>query len=103
MTIKMFRLITGEDIITTVKENLQPNESQVVMETPIHVMIQPQGEQMGISFVPYMPMIDGNVIVNKTSIICEGTPEPNLEQEYNTRFGSGIVIAGANAIPNIKL
>lgn len=103
MTIRLFRLITGEDIITTVKETLSPNNDQVIMEKPIHIMIEPQGDKMGISFVPYMPMIEGDVIVNKSSIISEGNPEPNLAQEYNTRFGSGIVIAGANSVPNIKV
>lgn len=101
MNIKLFRLITGEDIITEVKENLYPSETQVILEKPVQIVLQKDGEQMSVAFVPYMPMINGDVIVNKNAIVSEGNPDPELVSEYNRRFGSGIVLAGADALAQL--
>lgn len=103
MTVKVFRLVTGEDIISSVKENLYPNPDQIILDNPAQIMLQRQGDQMGVAVAPYMPLISGDVILNKSAIVSEGIPDTQMENEYNSKFGSGIVIAAANSVPNIQI
>lgn len=102
MTVKVFRMLTGEDIITTVKESISPEVSdKVIMQDPAQIILQKQGEQVGVAIAPYLPLIDGEVEVYKTAIVAEGIPDQALINEYNVKFGSGLVVA--NTMPNIKL
>ena len=94
MTIKIFKLLTGEDLISEVKETLSDNPDVVVLENPASIIIQrsEDGRGVGVGIAPYAPLIEGDVTLQKTSITSSGIPDPKLEQEYRTRFGSGIVI-----------
>lgn len=102
MTVKIFRLVTGEDMISGVKESLVESKDTVTLDKPAVLVVQRQGEQMGVAIAPYAPFIDGDVILHKTAIVSEGTPDQKLANEYNARFGSGIVVAPANAIQNLN-
>ena len=94
MTIKIFRLLTGEDIISDTKESLSQPQDVVVLDNPASIIIQrsEDGQRVGVGIAPYAPLIEGDIILQKSSIVSSGTPDPKLEQEYRTRFGSGIVI-----------
>ena len=98
MTIKIFKLITGEDMITSVKENLTPTPGTYVLDNPAVLVVQRNGDQMGVALAPYAPFIDGDITLNKTAIVSEGNPDQKLANEYNARFGSGIVVAPASAL-----
>ena len=102
MTIKIFRLITGEDLISDVKESLSPTDI-IVLDNPavISLMTNKEGTAMNVGIAPYMQMIAGDVSLHRSSIVAEGIPDPNLEQEYRSRFGSGIVLAPASALNQI--
>lgn len=102
MTVKAFRLVTGEDIISKVKETLQPNNDSVTLDNPAQIILQRNGDNVGVALAPYMPLIAGDVIIHNTAIVSQGIPDTQLENEYNAKFGSGIVIAPANAVPNIQ-
>lgn len=98
MTVKVFRLITGEDLISNVKEQLTENKEQVILDNPAQIILQKQGDQVGVAVAPYMPLIDGDVYLNKTAIVSMGNPDRQMENEYNIKFGSGLVVAGADAL-----
>lgn len=102
MTVKLFRLVTGDDIIATVKEPLFPNESQILLETPAVIVLQKTAEGVGVAVAPYMPMVDGVVTLNRSAIVSEGIPDAQLVNEYNVRFGSGLVVAQAGSVPNLR-
>jgi hypothetical protein len=94
MTIKLFRLITGEDLISDVKENLSESPDFITLDNPAVISIVPNREGTGASvgIAPYMPMIDGDVTLSRAAIISQGQPDEKLEDEYRQRFGSGIVV-----------
>lgn len=101
MTVKVFRMLTGEDIISTVKESLSPEVSdKVILQDPAQIILQKNGDQVGVAIAPYLPLIDSDVSVYKTSIVAEGIPDQALINEYNVKFGSGLVVA--NTMPPIK-
>lgn len=104
MTVKLFRLITGEDLITEVKENLFPSEHLITLDNPAVIALQPSkdGQNVGVGIAPYMPLVGGDVILHRQSIVAEGAPDEKLENEYRSRFGSGIVVAPASVLNNIK-
>lgn len=94
MTIKIFRLITGEDLITSVKENLSPSVDVVLLEKPAVIMLtQSEDGKAAVGIAPYFPMANaGDIQLRISSIVAEGYPDEQLEQEYSMRFGSGLIV-----------
>ena len=91
--IKVFKMINGEEIISKVTSG---SESGFWLEDPATIMLQPtQGGGMGVGIAPYMPYAQGKVYLYKTAIAAEGTPDIQMENEYNRVFGSGIQIVSA--------
>ena len=102
MTVKVFRLLTGEDIISEVKESINPAPSdKVILKDPAQIVLQQKGEQVGVAIAPYLPLIETDVELYKTAIVAEGIPDQQLINEYNVKFGSGLVVA--NTMPIIQI
>lgn len=98
MTVKVFRLITGEDLISGIKERIEDNKEHYILDNPAVIVVQETKEGMQVGLVPYLPLINGDIYLNKSLIVGEGNPDTQMENEYSRRFGSGIVLAGANAL-----
>ena len=97
MTVKAYRLISGEDIIADVDIEIDgytfKNPAQIVMQ-------QTQDGRVGAAFAPFAPYAkDNKVLMYPDSVVGEMELDIKLINEYNRIFGSGIVIAGANEIP----
>jgi hypothetical protein len=91
MTVKAFKLVSGEDIIADAVIN---GEKELVLKSPAVIVVQrSEGGQVGVGLQPYTPFAAGNVTLYKTSLIAEFEADMNLVNEYNRIFGSGIVIA----------
>ncbi len=91
MTVKAFKLVSGEDIIADAVIN---GEKELVLKNPAVIVVQrSEGGQVGVGLQPYTPFAAGNVTLYKTSLIAEFEADMNLVNEYNRIFGSGIVIA----------
>lgn len=95
MTVKLFRLITGEDLISKVKSE---TDTAYTLDAPAVIMLQDNGDKVGVGIAPYMPMIEGNIYLYKDNVVADGSPNIQLENEYNVRFGSGLVVASAGSI-----
>jgi hypothetical protein len=97
MTVKAYRLITGEDIIADVELDHNgytfSNPAQVVMQ-------QTQDGRVGAAFAPFAPYAkDGKILFYKDFVIGEMELDVKMINEYNRIFGSGIMIAAANEMP----
>lgn len=98
MTIKVFRMINGEELIASVK-----SETDGGFETtkPASIMLQqtPDGK-MGVGIAPYMPYANGDIFIYRSAVAAEALPDVAMENEYNRIFGSGIQIvsAGTNLV-----
>lgn len=98
MTIKLYRLVTGEDVISDVKERLEDNPNDdIILDNPATIMIQ-QGKDgnVGVGIAPYGPLMRGDVRLKRSAVVAEGLPDEKLESEYRVRFGSGIVVPPMN-------
>lgn len=101
MTVKVFRLITGEDLISNLKERMEQTNDVYILDNPAVIIAQKTETGVQVGLAPYLPLIGEDVHLNKSSIVAEGRPDIQLENEYNSRFGSGIVVA--NTMPKIQI
>ena len=89
MTVRIFKLVTGEDIIASATERA----ADFALKSPAVIMLQNTENGMSVAIAPYAPMIEKNLLLYKTAIVSFGEPDLQLENEYNVRFGSGLILA----------
>lgn len=83
MNIKIFKLVSGEEIITKVFEDV-PLQSFIIIEKPRSIQPIPQGpNQFGIGLLPYMiTNADGQIKLYRTAISGECDAPPDVEKVY---------------------
>jgi hypothetical protein len=82
----LLRLTTGEELVA--KKLVNGNYAHVAC-------LLPNG-QGGIAIMPWMPYVKGTqeatgVSISQSVIVFEGEPVADLENEYKSNFGSGII------------
>ena len=97
MTVKVYRLITGEDIIS----DAEKDQNVYVLKKPAQIVVQQTEDgRVGAAFAPFAPFAKDNVVrIYEHGIIGEIELDIKLINEYNRIFGSGIIVASANDIP----
>ena len=98
MNVKLLRLKSGEDIIADV--TLVDTEDTIKLENPAILMPMgdPKGGQMQMGFGPWAPFSDQKEFeIPRDWLVFISTPGKDLLNQYNTMFGSGIVV------PNMKV
>lgn len=97
--VKCVKLISGDEIIADVSEFDDGN--LVVLSKPLLIMMVPQGQnnQFGIGLAPFCPYAkDGIVPIRGGAIVSIFDPEVGMLNEYNSRYGSGLVIPESKLI-----
>jgi hypothetical protein len=100
MTVKVYKLINGEEIIGEVFNS--PMMDPIELKSPAQIVLQRTEQGMGVAIAPYMPYASGNIKLHKHAVASECEPDVNLVNEYNKIFGSGIQIAPASALAGLK-
>lgn len=79
----VMKLTTGEEIITKVVEE---SAEEYVIEKPLQMVIGAQGPQ----FAPFMMMADpdSKIPLAKRSVIVSASPNPKLEEQYESLTSS---------------
>lgn len=97
MSVKVCKLITGEDVIADV----ELNHNGYTFNNPALIVVQQtQDGRVGAAFAPFAPYAkDNKVLIFKDYVIGEMEIDVKLINEYNRIFGSGIMIASANDMP----
>jgi hypothetical protein len=90
MSIKVFKLINGEELIGEV---FNTYADHFEMKNPAVIVMQQTNDGLGVALAPYMPYATGNTQLMKQAIASQATPDVKMENEYNRIFGSGIQIA----------
>lgn len=98
MNVKVFKLISGEEIISEVTSG---SDSGWHLDKPATIMLQQTDRGVGVGIAPYMPYAAGKVYLYKHCVASEADPDPNMTNEYNRVYGSGIQIAAAGSIPGL--
>ena len=91
--VKLLRLKSGEDVIADV--TLVDTEDTIKLENP--AMLMPTGQQQGghmlMGFGPWAPFSDDkNFEIPRDWLVYISTPNKDLLNQYNSVFGSGIVV-----------
>jgi hypothetical protein len=99
MTVKVYRLLSGEEIIGDV----EIDQNGYHFTNPAAIVVQQQQDgRVGAAFVPFAPYAkDNKVLIYKSAIAGEIEVDVKLSNQYNSIFGSGIVVASANEMPSI--
>lgn len=95
MTVKVFKLISGEELIAEVTSG---SAEGYFLETPASIMLQQTEKGIGVGLAPYMPYVEGKPYLYKSAIASEGEPADAMRNEYSRLFGSGIQIAPAGSV-----
>ena len=93
MNVKLLRLKSGEDIIADV--TLVDTEDTIKLENPAILMPMgdPKGGQMQMGFGPWAPFADEKEFeIPRDWLVFISTPGKDLLNQYNSMFGSGIVL-----------
>lgn len=95
MTIKCFKLITGEEVISDV----EIDQEGYRLSSPALVILQqnPDG-RYGVGLAPFMTYAE-SIVMKPDSVVVEADVNSQLENEYRRIFGSGIVVASAGSLP----
>lgn len=84
MTIKVFSLISGAELIAEV---ISEFDSTYILGNPAHIDLhQNEDGSMGISVAAFMPYAADNISLNKSSVSAYCTPVEALAAEYKSRF-----------------
>ena len=98
--IKILKLVTGEEVIGDVTES----GSSLVIDKPCILQLMPSRsnpEQPVMALIPYAPYTkEHRVTIDTKNVIWNEEPMKELYNQYNSLFGSGIVVANPT---NIKL
>lgn len=90
--IKILKLVTGEEIIGDVKQGAD----SFVVDKPCYIQLVPSRtnpEQPAMALVPYAAYTKSHrVEIDEKAVIWNEEPMKELYNQYNSVFGSGIVV-----------
>lgn len=93
--IRIFKLITGEEVIANYKESSIP--SKICLNKPMILALT----ENGVTIFPYtMLSKDKEIEIDKHNIMCEYAPLDEIEKNYRERT-SGIVTANQVDMTNL--
>jgi hypothetical protein len=95
MTIKVFKLINGEEVISEVTST---SEAGYFLENPASIQLQQTAQGVGVGIAPYMPYAKDKIYLYKHAIASESSADDKMENEYRRVFGSGIQVVSAGSI-----
>jgi hypothetical protein len=95
MTIKVFKLINGEEVISEVTST---SEAGYFLENPAVIQLQQTSQGVGVGIAPYMPYAKDKIYLFKHALASEASADEKMENEYRRVFGSGIQVVSAGSI-----
>lgn len=99
MQIRGFRLNTGEIVLAQVKQRF---DGKIDLKDPAQMVMQEiEPGRAGVALQEFIPFGE-NVQIYEYNITAEFDLNQQVENEYNRIFGSGIVVASANALSGLQ-
>lgn len=97
------KLVSGEEVIGTVKESLVQDGSVTLIKPRVVAMMQSPDGRAGLGLVPWCHTnLDGTFTIKERDIMSEIDPMKPVVDAY-TQETSAIQVAAAGAEKNIKL
>jgi len=84
MSIKLYRLTTGEDVVGAPQEKEHTTTHDAIKKPFVLIPMQGKpGENTRIGFQPYIPYSEDEIImIKKDNIICITNPSDNIKNTY---------------------
>lgn len=99
MEIRGFRLNTGEIVLAQVGNR---SNGRISLKDPAQMVMQElEPGRAGVALQEFIPFGD-NIQLYESNITAEFDLNPQVANEYNRIFGSGIVVASANALAGLQ-
>ena len=92
--IKVFKLISGEELISKSTET----GTGWNLDSPAQIVMQQTKDGVGVALAPYMPYASGDIQLYQHAVASEASPDVKMENEYSRLFGSGIQLAGVGSL-----
>jgi len=93
--VKILKLMSGEEVIGEVTTI----DALHVVKNATSIIYQQTEKGLGAGLAPYMPYVEGDIEIRDAAVASFGVPGKEMLNQYNSIFGAGIVIAGANEMP----
>lgn len=95
--IKCIKLISGEEIIADIDQSV---DGLLILKNPLLIMMVPnQNNQFGIGLAPFCAYAkDPQIPIREGAVVTIFDPDTGMKNEYNVRFGSGIVVPESKII-----
>ena len=107
MATKIVKVQTGEELIANLTENFEGDRVvSYTLKNPCMVVPVPtKGGGANIAVVPWMASVkEQKMTVPASYVMFTAEPAPDLANEFNTAFGSGIVVPSKEVTaPGLKL
>jgi len=84
--VKIFKLITGEEIVGDIVQEIAETNEYVLEDTVAIVMQPTQDGRLSPAFFPWMAVMDGAKVIGSENIICMGNPDASLLNAYQSMF-----------------
>lgn len=91
--------MSGEEVIGDCVEN----DSTITVKNAVSIVYQQTEKGLGAGLAPFMPYCEDDIEIKSHAVASSGKPGKDMLNQYNTIFGSGIVVAGANEMPQAKI
>jgi hypothetical protein len=97
MNVKIMKLMNGDDVIADIKYG---NDNIVILSGSAKIMMFPSEEGgMGLALMPWLPYSDDKEVeIKEKNILITVIPSSQILNEYNERFGSGLVVPDSDLI-----
>ena len=84
MSVKLYRLTTGEDVVGAPQEKEHTQQHEAIKKPFVLIPMQGKpGENTRIGFQPYIPYSEDEIImIKKDNIICTTNPGDNIKNAY---------------------
>lgn len=86
--VKAIKLITGEELIAQIIES---DQDTLKIKNPLAIVVQRTERGPAIGFVPWMPYLEGDIVMNRSSTVLISEVDFEMRNQYNSMFGTGII------------
>lgn len=91
MPVLYLKMYDGEDVVAEATET----DGGMKLKNPARLAVTPQGLGM-MAFNPFIS--DKEVTIPQNFIVYTGTPDEEIKNAYNSKFGSGLVVASSGLL-----
>jgi hypothetical protein len=95
MSVKCFKLISGEELIGDVISDFKDVILKVQTPASVHMLPNQNGTSVSMALMPFLPYADEDTFIIPKEALSVMPFDPSVEflNRYNQMFGSGIQIA----------